>query len=156
MGCSLLRASENGDLLKPETGDFIGFKSAIAEAIVYDINKNAARIGQAPISTMVFHDPIKIDPVTKKAGLISFLLNDVSPSEVDAVSRKITDSVGRFTPDILVVSPPYTVPTIDGTETHSAKISESIEKAKSTLELTKSEPAPETKRAKEQAGGYER
>jgi hypothetical protein len=71
---------------------------------------------------MVFHDPVKIDPVTKKAGLISFLLNDVSPSEIDAVSRKITDSVGRFTPDILVVSPPYTVPTIDGTETHSAKI----------------------------------
>jgi hypothetical protein len=118
----ILRASENGDLLKPETEDFKGFKSAIAETIVYYINKNAVSIGQAPISTMVFHDPIKIDPATKKAGLISFLLNDASASEIDAVSRKITDSIGTFTTDILVVSPPYTIPTREGTNTFSAKI----------------------------------
>lgn len=118
----ILRASENGDLLKPETEDFRGFRSAIAETIVYYINKNAASIGQAPISTMVFHDPVKIDPVTKKAGLISFSLNDASASEIDAVSGKITDSMGRFTPDILIVSPPYTIPTREGTNTFSAKI----------------------------------
>jgi hypothetical protein len=118
----ILRATENGDLLKPETEDFRGFRSAIAETIVYYINKNAVSIGQAPILTTVLHDPVKIDPATGKAGLISFLLNDTSASEINEVSRKITDSVGKFTPDILVISPPYTLPTREGTNTFSAKI----------------------------------
>jgi hypothetical protein len=132
----ILRAAENGDLLKPETEDFRGFKSAIAETIVYHINKNAASIGQAPISTMVFHDPIKIDPVTKKAGLISFLLNDASASEIDAVSRKITDSVEEFTPDILIVSPPYIIPTSEGTNTFSAKIPDVVDPRDPTASRT--------------------
>jgi hypothetical protein len=132
----ILRAAENGDLLKPETEDFRGFKSAIAETIVYHINKNAASIGQAPISTMVFHDPIKIDPVRKKAGLISFLLNDASASEIDAVSRKITDSVEEFTPDILIVSPPYIIPTSEGTNTFSAKIPDVVDPRDPTASRT--------------------
>jgi hypothetical protein len=118
----ILKAAENGDLLKPGTEYFNGFKNAIAETIVYDLNKQAALSTQAPLGTLVFHDPVKKDPITGEAGLISFLITDASPSQIDAVSRKITDSMGKFTPDMLVVSPSRTLPTQYGSDTYGAVI----------------------------------
>jgi hypothetical protein len=134
----LLRGAETGDLIKPGTQDFQSFKSACAEAIVYDRFRKASSSGEAPITTMVFHDPIKIDPKTDKAGLISFVIpGDMSASEQDAISKKVVDSVGGFTPDVLIVSPPFTYPTAEGTNTHGALIADIVDPTDPTASRTK-------------------
>jgi hypothetical protein len=134
----LLRGAETGDLIKPGTQDFQSFKSACAEAIVYDRFRKASSSGEAPITTMVFHDPIKIDPKTDKAGLISFVIpGDMSASEQDAISKKVVDSVGGFTPDVLIVSPPFTYPTAEGTNTHGALIADIVDPTDTTASRTK-------------------
>ncbi len=137
----LLRGAETGDLIKPETDDFKSFKSACAEAIVYDRFRKASSLGSAPITTMVFHDPIKIDPKTDKANLLYFVIpGDMSPSEQDIISRKVVDSVGGFTPDVLIVSPPFTYPIPEGTNTHGALIADIVDPTDPTASRTKAHP----------------
>jgi hypothetical protein len=134
----LLRGAETGDLIKPGTQDFQSFKSACAEAIVYDRFRQASSLGQAPITTMVFHDPIKVDPKTDKVSLLSFVIpGDMSASEQDAISKKVVDSVGGFTPDVLIVSPPFTYPIPEGTNTHGAIIADTVDPTDPTASRTK-------------------
>jgi hypothetical protein len=137
----LLRGAETGDLINPNSEDFRNFKSACAEAIVYDRFRRASSLGQAPITTMVFHDPIKTDPKTDKANLISFVIpGDMSPSEQDVISRKVTESVNGFTPDVLIVSPPFTYPTREGTNTYGAILSDIVDPTDPTASRTKAHP----------------
>jgi hypothetical protein len=137
----LLRGAETGDLINPNSEDFRSFKSACAEAIVYDRFRRASSLGQAPITTMVFHDPIKTDPKTDKANLISFVIpGDMSPSEQDVISRKVTESVNGFTPDVLIVSPPFTYPTREGTNTYGAILSDIVDPTDPTASRTKAHP----------------
>jgi hypothetical protein len=90
---------------------------------------------------MVFHDPIKTDPKTDKANLLSFVIpGDMSVSEQDAISRKVVGSVGRFTPDVLIVSPPFTYPTPEGTNTHGALIADIVNPTDPTASRTKAHP----------------
>jgi hypothetical protein len=134
----LLRGAETGDLIKPKTDDFISFKSACAEAIVYDRFRKAFSLGEAPVTTMVFHDPIK---KTDKGNLISFVIpGDMSSSEQDAISRKVVDSVNGFTPDVLIISPPFTYPTVEGSKTHGALIPDTVDPTDPTASRTKTHP----------------
>jgi hypothetical protein len=73
--------------------------------------------------------------------LLYFVIpGDMSPSEQDIISRKVVDSVGGFTPDVLIVSPPFTYPIPEGTNTHGALIADIVDPTDPTASRTKAHP----------------
>jgi hypothetical protein len=94
----LARAAKDGTLPIEDTTDFENLKNACAEALVFKYLRETPGAGVAPITTNVIFDPIG------KASALKDLLSDT----FKPLANKIIASTKGKTPDILLVSKPFT------------------------------------------------
>jgi hypothetical protein len=94
----LARAAKNGTLPIEDTTDFENLKNACAEALVFKYLRESSGAGTSPITTDVIFDPIG-----KSSALKDLLSDPFKP-----LANKIIASTKGKTPDILLVSRPFT------------------------------------------------
>ncbi len=126
----LARAAKDGSLPGEGSTDFLNLRNACAEAIIYQGLREAPGRGQAPASTVTV-----FDPVGKSRTLAAMLPDFFKPFTNDIIA-----SVGSKTPDVLLVSAPFTYSVPSGTITDHPSWPDIVDLNDPTASRTKSQP----------------